>query len=242
MKIAVLSDVHGNARALKSVLRVLAEQKIDKMYIIGDLSFRGPEPKNALETIRSTPAKVLKGNADEWITRGIKKGEVPDKALGLMNQERDWALERLTEEDLAYLEKLPTSFLDELEDGIVMHAFHAVPSSLFEVVPADADDEEMLKKLASAEEADIYIYGHIHTPFVRKIGAKTIINTGSIGLPFDGDPRPSFALIRIENGQIDAAIERVEYDKTWVMEQYDAGDYPNKDQMKNIIKTGKKPK
>ncbi|WP_252313393.1 metallophosphoesterase [Sinobaca sp. H24] len=242
MKVAVLSDIHGNARALKAVLRELTDQKIDKMYIIGDLSFRGPEPKNVLETVRSTPAKVLKGNADEWITRGIKKGEVPDQALGLMNQERDWALERLTEDDLSYLEKLPASFLDELEDGITMHAFHAVPSNPFDVVPADADDDEMLDKLASAEEADIYIYGHIHTPFVRKIGNKTIVNTGSIGLPFDGDPRPSFALLTIENGRVEAEIKRVDYDHTRVIEQYDAGDYPNKDQMKNIVKTGKKPK
>lgn len=241
MQVAILSDIHGNAKALKAVLNDLAEKNVKKLYIIGDLCYRGPEPKNALETVRSTPAKVLKGNADEWIVRGVKKGEVPDKALAIMNQEREWTVERLTQDDIAYLENLPTSFHENLTKEITMHLFHATPDSLFEIVSKEASDEELEHSLMTQVDADFYIYGHIHTPFVRKIGDKTVINTGSVGLPFDGDNRASYALLTIKDGKAEAAIERVEYDINRVAASYDANDYPNREQMKQIIISGKKP-
>ncbi|WP_026700901.1 metallophosphoesterase family protein [Salibacterium aidingense] len=241
MDIALLSDIHGNARALKAVLNELKNTSIDQIYILGDLCYRGPEPKNALETVRSTPAKVLKGNADEWVVRGIKQGEVPDSALALMNQEQEWTVERLSTDDIHYLEQLPASFLDTFEESVTMHAIHATPESLFEVVSSDATEEELQQKLGIEKTADIVVYGHIHTPYIKSAGGKTFINTGSVGLPFDGDPRPSYVLLHIENGAFHAGIHRVDYDLDRVMDQYDANDYPNSQQMKQVIKTGKKP-
>ncbi|SFP43475.1 metallophosphoesterase family protein [Salibacterium halotolerans] len=241
MKIALLSDIHGNARALKAVLNDLQNKNIEQMYILGDLCYRGPEPKNALETVRSTPAKVLKGNADEWVVRGVRAGEVPDNALALMNQEQDWTVERLSREDIDYLDKLPESFLDTYHESVTIHAFHAVPDNLFDAVTADASDETLLQTLHSESEADIVVYGHIHTPYIREAGGTTFINTGSVGLPFDGDPRPSYVLLDIENGSFDASIHRVDYDKERVTAQYDANDYPNSSQMKQVVTNGRKP-
>src|SRR5690625_314515 len=86
MRFAFLSDIHGNATALEAVLHDAANQKVDKIYILGDLCFRGPEPKRVLDLVRSVDATVIKGNADEWMVRGVKKGEVPDAALDIMNQ------------------------------------------------------------------------------------------------------------------------------------------------------------
>ncbi|SDH05879.1 phosphoesterase, MJ0936 family [Alteribacillus persepolensis] len=242
MRIALLSDIHGNARALKAVLHDLQKQKIDRMYILGDICYRGPEPKNALETVRSSPAKVLKGNADEWVVRGVLRNEVPDQALAIMNQERDWTLERLTADDLNYLENLPESFVEQFSDAATMHAFHATPSSLFDVVAKDQPDEQIADAFISADtNANIIVYGHIHTPFIKTIGNKTFINTGSVGLPFDGDPRPSYVLLHVTDDTFSASIERVSYDIDRVVKQYDANDYPNSEQMKATIKHAKKP-
>ncbi|MFB4163362.1 metallophosphoesterase [Alteribacillus sp. JSM 102045] len=241
MQIALLSDIHGNARALKAVLNDLKDKKIDQLYILGDLCYRGPEPKNALETVRSSPAKVLKGNADEWVVRGVLKNEVPDTALALMNQERDWTVERLSSEDINYLNRLPESFIEKFSDSVTMHAFHAAPDSLFDVVAADAPDEEIEEKLTAQKETNVIVYGHIHTPYIKKIGDKTYINTGSVGLPFDGDPRPSYVLLQVEDDTFSASIHRVSYDLQRVLKQYDANDYPNSEQMKTVIKKAKKP-
>ncbi|MDA3130145.1 metallophosphoesterase family protein [Aliibacillus thermotolerans] len=240
MQIALLSDIHGNARALKAVLKDIRDKNIRHVYILGDLCYRGPEPKNTLETIRSIPAKVLKGNADEWIVRGIQKGEAPEHLLPLMRQEREWALERLTSDDIHYLENLPESFYEKFTDHVTMHAFHATPRSLFETVLSSASDEE-LEQLVTNSDANVIVYGHIHTPFIRKVNGRTFINTGSVGLPFDGDPRPSYALLTIEEQSVTASIERVSYDISKVVRQYEANDYPNSDQMKSILQNGRQP-
>lgn len=241
VQIALLSDIHGNARALKAVLNHLKDKKIDQMYILGDICYRGPEPKNALETVRSSPAKVLKGNADEWVVRGVLKNEVPDNALALMNQEREWTVERLSSDDINYLSRLPESFVETFSDAVTMHAFHATPTSLFDVVTADASNEEMEEKLADHTDANLIVYGHIHTPYIKTIGNKTIINTGSVGLPFDGDPRPSYVLLDVKDNTFSASIHRVSYDLERVLNQYEANDYPNSEQMKMVIKNAKKP-
>lgn len=240
MQVALLSDIHGNARALKAVLNELRDRNIRRIYILGDLCFRGPEPKNTLETIRSIPAKVLKGNADEWLVRGIQKGEAPEHLLPLMKQEREWTLERLTSDDIRYLNNLPESFYEKLNDHVTMHAFHATPHSLFDIVPSSATDAQ-LEQLAENSDANIIVYGHIHTPFIRTINNRTFINTGSVGLPFDGDPRPSYVLLTIEKDSFTATIERVSYDIDKVVRQYEANDYPNSEQMKSILQNGKQP-
>ncbi|MDQ0299384.1 putative phosphoesterase [Salibacterium salarium] len=241
MQIALLSDIHGNARALKAVLNDLKDKNIDQIYILGDLCYRGPEPKNALETVRSTPAKVLKGNADEWVTRGVQKGEVPESALALMNQEKEWTVERLSSDDINYLKQLPESFLETLNENVTMHAFHATPNSFFDIVTVDATDEELFEKLTINNGANVIVYGHIHTPYIRTVGDTTFINTGSVGLPFDGDPRPSYVLLQVDNSSFHADIQRVSYDTARVMDQYDANNYPNSQQMKQVVKTAKKP-
>src|SRR6478672_6325850 len=111
MRFAFLSDIHGNATALEAVLNDLQGQQIDQIYILGDLCFRGPEPKRVLELVQGSGAKVLKGNADEWLIRGFKDGEIPKERLELFQKERDWTLSRLDQEDLDYLKNLPTEFL-----------------------------------------------------------------------------------------------------------------------------------
>lgn len=103
MKIAFISDIHGNAISLDSVIADLNRKSVDQIFVLGDLFYRGSEPKRALGLIRSLNAEVLKENADEWVVRGVKKGEVPDQALDIMNKERDWTISQLDAEDIDYL-------------------------------------------------------------------------------------------------------------------------------------------
>ena len=81
MKIAFISDIHGNAVALDAVLNDIEKKKVDKIYVLGDISYRGPEPKRALELVRSLNTDVIKGNADEWVVRGVREGEVQQVRL-----------------------------------------------------------------------------------------------------------------------------------------------------------------
>jgi putative phosphoesterase len=236
MRLAFISDIHGNAVALEQVLADIDKKNIDKIYVLGDLCYRCTEPKRSLELIRALNTDVIKGNADEWVIRGVRSGEVPEKALEMMNLEREWVKSQLEQSDLDYLEKLPTEINIRIE-GVNIHLFHATPDSLFEFVLPNVDDETLQSKLMSAnEDAQIYIYGHIHKSYIRFIRGKIVINTGSVGLPFDGLALASYAIVEIVAGNISSSIERVSYDVEKVAEQYRVSNYPNADMMIKVLR------
>lgn len=238
MKIAFISDIHGNAVALDAVLYHLKAIEVDKIYVLGDLCYRGPEPKRSLELVRSLNTEVIKGNADEWVVRGVHEGEVPSPALEMMNKERDWTFSKLDEADIDYLRQLPTD-LKIHQNGVAIHGFHATPDSLFEVVLPDASNEVLEARLMQgASEAQIYLYGHIHRPYIRFINGKILMNIGSVGLPFDGMAQASFGLIELGDGQVKTSIQRVAYDLEKVIELYHQTDYPNAEMMAKVIKNG----
>jgi putative phosphoesterase len=238
MKVAFISDIHGNAIALDAVLHDIETKGIAKTYILGDLCYRGPEPKRSLDLVRSLNTEVIKGNADEWVVRGVREGEVPQKAVELMNTERQWTVEKLDHEDLAYLQSLPTQ-LKLNSNGIEIAAFHATPDSLFEVVLPSAEDQELETRLMKPTGAQVYIYAHIHKPFIRYINGKVIMNIGSVGLPFDGIAKASYGLIEIEEGNVRTSIERVSYDTEKVINLYNEVKYPNSKMMIDVIRNAK---
>jgi putative phosphoesterase len=236
MKIAFISDIHGNAIALEAVIENINKRKVDKICVLGDICFRGPEPKRSLELVQTLNADVIKGNADEWVVRGIQKGEVADQALEIMQKEREWIYSRLDKEDIQYLKELPID-LKLSYGGLKIHAFHATPASLFDIV--QSNNEEEIARVLMAEEADIYVYGHIHKAYIKYINGKCIVNLGSVGLPFDGLSKASYALIDTDGSSFQSSIIRVAYDIEKVIGQWRKTDYPNIDMMINIIQKGR---
>lgn len=237
MRIAFISDIHGNATALEAVLADIKARNIEKIYVLGDLCLRGLEPQRSLELIQSLNTDVIKGNADEWVVRGIRKGEVADHAFEMMNRERDWIFSHLNEESIKYLNDLPTELKLQFRQ-IKIHAFHATPNSLFDIVLPTESDEALKEKMMGGE-ADLYIYAHIHKPFIRYIDGKCLINIGSVGLPFDGLAKSSYAIVDINEGSFQTSIVRVSYDVGKVIEEYNEGNYPNSEQMTKVLKNGR---
>jgi putative phosphoesterase len=237
MKLAFISDIHGNAVALDAVLKDIKEKNVEKLFVLGDLCYRGTEPKRSLDLVRSLQCEVIKGNADEWVVRGVREGEVPDQALEMMNKERNWILSQLDEESVEYLRNLPTNLNLKFGD-VTIHAFHATPNSLFEVVQPFESDEIVSEKLM-VQPADIYIYAHIHKPFIRFINGKCIINIGSVGLPFDGLNKSSYTILDIEEGSVQTSNVRVNYDVEKVINQFRKSDYPNRDLLVSILSNAK---
>lgn len=238
MRYAFISDIHGNAIALEAVLEDIQAKQADKIIVLGDLAYRGPEPKKSVELIQSLETDVVKGNADQWIVRGVREGEVPHQALTIMQKEQDWTRKQLTDEQIDFLDQLPTEWIME-EQGIKFHAFHATPDSLFDVVLPNVTENDLLEKLTKKEEADVYLYGHIHKVYQRITEGKTIINVGSVGLPFDGIPKASYAMIDLSDGRMETRLVRVPYDVDEVCKQYTDNGYPNTELMQNIIRSGR---
>lgn len=237
MKLAFISDIHGNAVALEAVLEDTKKKNIDKVYVLGDICYRGPEPKKALDLVRSLQTVVIKGNADEWVVRGVQQGEVPEHALEIMTKERDWTYSKLEASDIDYLSQLPTDLCLN-EQGIDLYAFHATPTDLFEVIPQHADDSFFYEKVFSKKDSSIYLYAHIHKPYIRYSNGKVIMNIGSVGLPFDGVTKASYGTITIADGGFTTSIERVAYDTEKVMTQYTDVNYPNAEMMIQVLNKG----
>lgn len=234
LRIAFISDIHGNAVALESVLADIEKKQVDEVYVLGDIAYRGPEPKKSIQLVQSLQTEVLKGNADEWIVRGVRQGEVPAAAFHMMNEEREWIVSKLDKKDIHYLDGLKKELTLDIE-GMKIHAFHATPSSLFDVVLPGVTDEVVKNRLMQKEDADIYIYAHIHKPFIKYLEGKIVINTGSVGLPFDGVRKASYAVVEINDGSLSTSIERVSYDYEKVIKQFEELQYPNK-KMRDVIR------
>jgi putative phosphoesterase len=238
MKIAFISDIHGNAIALESVLTDIKNKNVDKIIVLGDLCFRGSEPKRSLDIVRSLNTEVIKGNADEWVIRGVIEGEVPSTANEMMNKERDWTVSQLDKEGITYLKNLPVELNLEYS-RIKIHAFHATPTSLFDVIEPFADDEDIKKVLMANTDSDLYVYGHIHKPYIRYLNSKCIINTGSVGLPFDGLNHSSYAIVEIQGEGIQTSIVRTKYNVSHAISQFKESHYPNKELMMKILENAK---
>jgi putative phosphoesterase len=208
MRIAVVSDIHGNRTAFEAVLADLEQTSPDLVFHGGDLADAGSSAIEVLDRIRSLGWTGVGGNTDRMLaspdtfesfaSRSPKLAPLWDALREMAAATR----ELLGEERLAWLRNLP---LVHTHDSIAM--VHASPEDVWSASSLQAGDEELNSRYSSLARP-IVIYGHIHQPFVRKIGGLTVANSGSVGLPYDGDHRASYLLI--DGAQIE--IRRVEYD------------------------------
>lgn len=193
MKLAIVSDIHGNLVALDAVLDDLERVKPDLIVHGGDLAFNGPRPVECVDRIRELGWPGVIGNMDRALANPTGRRVT-------------WASERLGHDRNAWLQALPVEWRHEDEVALV----HAVPGDLWQAVLPDTADAELLA-IYGPLNARTAVYCHIHRPYVRVLGNLTVANAGSVGLPFDGDPRASYLVIedgRVENRRLDFDLER----------------------------------
>jgi predicted phosphodiesterase len=197
--LALLYDVHGNLPALEAVLSDARSEGADRHVLGGDLALFGAWPVETIERLRELEdATWIRGNADRWLA---DQHDLPDKDF-LRRAVAD-CVERLGEDTVAELASLP----EERVIGAVSYC-HASPASDMEsFFPDPVDGEERL--LEGVDEQRV-VFVHTHLPF-RRSGPRGIelVNPGSVGLPFDGEPRPAYALVR-DDGEVEH--RRVDYD------------------------------
>jgi predicted phosphodiesterase len=216
-RIAALSDVHGNAVALEAVLADIAREKPDAVMIAGDLVLNGPEPAMVIDVLRSLGgdgALIVAGNTDiavadfdyaaafPWMTDGV-----PDAIV----DGSEWAHEALGAERLDWLRHLPSERRWRTDDDTLVLVCHASPGSQTAGFDQNLDPSVTIERVARTD-ARVIVCGHTHLPEVRDLGWKVIVNDGSAGYVFDGDPSASWALIDIADGEVTADIRRTAFD------------------------------
>jgi predicted phosphodiesterase len=198
VKVAALYDVHGNVRALDAVLAELEGEEVDAIVLGGDV-VGGPWPAETLARLRSLAGDVrwLRGNGERELlgTGGLAPAETTEFVRG-----------GLTGADAEELAGLPLSLSLEV-DGLGPVLFcHATPRDDAEIRTALSSDERWLEVLDGVAEP-VVVCGHTHVQFDRAVGAKRIVNAGSVGMPYEDEPGAYWALLGL-----DVQLRRTPYD------------------------------
>ncbi len=213
MRIAIVSDIHGNRTALEAVVADLGQTSPDLILHGGDLPQGGASPAEIVDRIRELGWQGVVGNTDEMLFRPESLTEFASQVPQLQSL---WAAieemaratrEALGEERLTWLSALP---LVQIHGSMAL--VHASPESLWRAPAPEASDDE-LQSVYSPLGQPMAVYGHIHRAYIRNVpgssGAEmTVANTGSVSLSYDGDRRAAYLLLDDFNPQ----IRRVEYD------------------------------
>jgi putative phosphoesterase len=201
-RIAVLSDVHGNVGALEAVRKALKKEKPDVVLIAGDLVMNGPEPGATVDAVREMErdgAIVVQGNTDVAVADAdyaaafpwMLESGVPDAMIAAA----EWAHDALDDDQLGWLRRLPTERRVRVGDDLIL-VTHASPGSQTQGFDRGLDPSAVYERL-SRTDARVICCGHTHVPDVLEFGWKVVVNDGSAGYTFDGDPTASWALVTI---------------------------------------------
>ena len=212
MRVAVLSDVHGNAVGLEAVLRDLERVEPEAVVCLGDVAEGGPQPVESVELVRSLGCPVVEGNCDHWLRDFHFEPEIPERsAIG------EWARERLGDEGLdALAGYAPAAELDLGPAGRLLCA-HGAPGSRVEQILPSVSEEKLRKLLGTASALAA---GHTHVQWSRRLGASLFFNPGRIGgvatRLLDGDARDfdgaaEYAILTADGAALSVELRRVPY-------------------------------
>ena len=188
MKLAFISDIHGNLPALEAVLKSIAVEGADRIICLGDLVGYGASPNECVDIIRERKIPCLLGNHDEAaVGRGVINYFNP-----LAREAIIWTMNRLTPQSRLFLESLP--FIAG-EDG--MRLVHSSPHEPEAWHYLYTQSEARLAFRAFSEP--VCFFGHTHFPVIfSDENERRLINVGSVGQPRDRDPRACWGLYRSE--------------------------------------------
>jgi predicted phosphodiesterase len=215
-RVAVLSDVHGNLAALTAVRAALKKERPDHVLITGDHVFQGPDPAGVVDALRemeTSGATIVQGNTDVAVADFDYSAAFPHFTDGVPDAFRDaaeWAHDQLGDERVAWLRRLPSERRLMVDDTMLLGC-HASPGSQTQGFDTQLDPTVTIERV-SRTDARVICCGHTHLPEVRDLGWKVIVNAGSAGWVFDGDPTASWALVEVDGETIDAQIRRAEFD------------------------------
>lgn len=213
MKIAVLSDVHGNLPALEAVLEDIDQWGAERVVANGDLVNRGPDSPGVLNRLRERqPAAVtLRGNHETFVLACLRDDFPTAGIRGRVKRFARWTFEQLGPSTIEAIQGWADHLdLDHLEGGAV-HFTHGSRLGNRDGVHPRTPETDLGPKLG--DPRDLFVASHTHWPMVREYQGNLVVNTGSVGSPFDRDPRACYARLSFSGGRWRAAIRRIAYDR-----------------------------
>lgn len=233
MRIAVVSDIHGNRTAFEAVLEDLRQTAPDLILHGGDLADGGSSPVEIVDQIRDLGWPGVMGNTDEMLTQPETLVEFASRSpkmqplFAVIAEMAAVTRDRLGEERITWLHSLPRA-----QHHGSLAVVHGSPDSPWRAPSLEASDEELRSTYAPLG-ATVAVHGHIHRPYVRSVSGMTIANSGSVSLSYDGDPRASYLLL----DDFTPTIRRVSYDIDREVRALEASAMPRADWIAQILKS-----
>jgi putative phosphoesterase len=213
MKIAILSDIHGNYPALEAVTDHVERWQPDLVFVAGDIVNRGPRSHDCLQFLlekqKSQGWEIIRGNHEDYI---ISRDDPHDPKTGPqyeLFQPTHYIYQQLNR-DVSSLVALPEEITKRIGQAGTVRMVHASMRHNRDGIYPETSDARLQRQIAPAPE--VFITGHTHRPFVRYLGKTLVVNAGSVGLPFDQDRRAGYAQVTRQGGHWKGEIIRLPYD------------------------------
>jgi putative phosphoesterase len=224
MRVAVLSDVHGNSVALAAVLAELERERPDLIVFGGDLTW-GPLPEETFALVSGLDARFVRGNADRAVLENVSSTD-----------REQWMQARHSEEIRAFLAMFEEQVV-VVVDGLGPVRFcHGSPRSDEECVTPETPEARVREFSAGVDER-VIVTAHVHIQFDREVAGIRSVNAGSVGLPYEGKPGAYWALLGS-----DVELRCTEYDLDETIARYRASGQPNVEQIVEMMVEPPKPR
>ncbi len=230
MKIAFISDIHGNVYALKAVLEDIEKRGIlsSNIYSLGDLVGYGTRPNEVINLIKSKNIVSVMGNHD----MSAAFNDINDTKK-VLDAPLKWTINELSDDSKNYLRNLPKSLSIRVCDKSIL-LNHGSPTSITDYV--FEHDLEKQENLTHVIKEDIIVFGHTHLQYHKTVNEKLFINAGSVGRPKDDDNRACYAILNL-NDELKVEFVRIPYDFETLAKEIENTDLP--DSYAQVIRTGK---
>lgn len=223
MKIAVISDIHGNMEALREVIKDINEQGCSKIYCLGDYVMAGPEPVATLDYITDIASQLditlIQGNTDSMIAN--YSDEIYNAVrvnAPVMAEALKYDVNLLSDSQKAFLRELPPK-KETIEEGVKILLVHGSPRKNNEDILPDTPLSKV-EEMLSGVDADLILCGHTHIPCGFQTTKKqTVINVGSVGRPFTEKPESCYLALTIHDGKCLFEHRFVKYDNKTAAEK-----------------------
>ena len=216
-KVAVISDVHGNAVALAAVLAELEREQPDVIVSCGDLTW-GPLPEETYVLARGLNARFVRGNADRAVLENVSETE-----------REQWMQAHHTDEMREFLGTFEEQLVVDVDGLGPVRFCHGSPRTDEECVTPETPEERVREFSAGVDEL-VIVSGHVHIQFDREVAGIRSVNSGSVGLPYEGKPGAFWAMFGP-----DVELRRTEYDLEETLERYRASGQPGIEQIVEMM-------
>ncbi|MEK6221852.1 MAG: metallophosphatase family protein [Chloroflexota bacterium] len=216
MRIALLSDIHGNLVSLETVIADVKRAAVDDIIFLGDIATLGPQPKEVVDLIRDIGCVNIRGNHEDYIF-DVDLIRRDKNAPPWFDATIQWSADQLNQADMDFLDTFKSWHKVMLDEKNSLLCFHGSPRSNNELILAETPAVELVK-MFDGFDSSVMACGHAHIQMMRRLDDVVVLNAGSVGeplehMPFTGEPHiqpwAEYAILEWEKGDLSITLRQV---------------------------------